>query len=138
MKITAEFNSNEELVSFINTFGVKSITCAQKGMKETFEKVTQAPIVEKPIEESKEEAKVEKPAKEPKEEFKEEKPAEEPKEEKVIKITKEQVRAVFSKLLKAGKQQEAKDLTAKYGASKIPEIKEEDYEAVLKEAEELL
>lgn len=125
MKITAEFNSNEELVSFINTFGAKSINCAQEGMKETFEKVTQAPIVEKPIEESKEEVKVEKPA-------------EEPKEEKVIKITKEQVRAVFSKLLKAGKQQEAKDLTAKYGASKIPEIKEEDYEAVLKEAEELL
>jgi len=48
------------------------------------------------------------------------------------------VRAVFSKLIKAGKQQEAKDLTAKYGASKIPEIKEEDYVAILKEAEELL
>ncbi|WP_099335828.1 hypothetical protein [Clostridium cadaveris] len=137
MKITAEFNSNEELVSFINTFGAKSITCAQEGMKETFEKVTQAPIVEKPIEESKEEVKVEEKSKK-EEPVKEDKPVEEPKEEKVIKITKEQVRAVFSKLLKAGKQQEAKDLTAKYGASKIPEIKEEDYEAVLKEAEELL
>lgn len=137
MKITAEFNSNEELVSFINAFGAKSINCAQEGMKDPFEKVTQAPIVEKPIEVSEEETKVEKAVKK-EEPVKEDKSVEEPKEEKVIKITKEQVRAVFSKLLKAGKQQEAKDLTAKYGASKIPEIKEEDYEAVLKEAEELL
>ena len=137
MKITAEFNSNEELVSFINTFGAKSINCAQEGMKDPFEKVTQAPIVEKPIEVSEEETKVEKAVKK-EEPVKEDKSVEEPKEEKVIKITKEQVRAVFSKLLKAGKQQEAKELTAKYGASKIPEIKEEDYEAVLKEAEELL
>ena len=42
------------------------------------------------------------------------------------------------KLIKAGKSKEAKELTAKYGASKIPEIKEEDYVAVYKEAEELL
>ncbi|HAK41690.1 MAG TPA: hypothetical protein DCM59_01825 [Clostridium sp.] len=62
----------------------------------------------------------------------------EDKREEAPKVTKEMVRAVFSKLIKAGKQQEAKDLTAKYGASKIPEIKEEDYVAILKEAEELL
>ena len=53
-------------------------------------------------------------------------------------ITKEMVRDIFSKLLKAGKGVEAKALTTKYGANKIPEIKEEDYKAIYAEAKELI
>ncbi|EPY2286937.1 hypothetical protein ACXAT6_004229, partial [Clostridium sporogenes] len=71
---------------------------------------------------------------EPKEEVEEDKPVEEPKTE----ITKEMVRAVFTKLIQAGKQKEAKEITAKYGASKLPELKEEHYAAVIKEVEALL
>lgn len=60
------------------------------------------------------------------------------KKEEEPKVTKEMVRAAFSKLIKDGKQKEAKELTSKYGAAKLPEVKEEDYAALLKEAEELL
>lgn len=54
------------------------------------------------------------------------------------KITKEMVRAVFTSVIKAGKAAEAKALTAKYGAKKVPDLKEEDYAAVYKEANILL
>jgi predicted metalloprotease len=48
------------------------------------------------------------------------------------------VRALFTTLLKANRQKEAKALTTKYGASKLTELKAEDYAAVYKEASELL
>lgn len=54
------------------------------------------------------------------------------------KVTKEMVRAAFTKVIQAGKQKEAKELTAKYGASKLAEVKEEDYPAILKDAEALV
>lgn len=121
MKITAEFNSINEVVDFINTFGTKAgnqitIDGAKVGSK-IKEKIT-SPVKEV----GKREMKVEKEAEGVKE----------------VKVTKEQVREVFSKLIKAGKQKEAKELTSKYGASKVGEIKEEDYAAILKDAEELL
>ncbi len=53
-------------------------------------------------------------------------------------ITKEMVRDIFSKALKAGKAAEAKALTIKYGAKKVTEIKEEDYPAIYAEAKELI
>lgn len=130
MKITAEFNSNEELLSFANTFSTKA-HISEAGVQELKE-VTQKPT-------SKKETKVNS-TKNTKIEDKPKnntKPAEAPKEEKQ-KITKEMVRAVFTKLIKAGKQKEAKDLTKKYGANRLPDIKEEDFEAVYKEAEELI
>ena len=70
------------------------------------------------------------------EDTKEPEPEEDKKE--APKVTKEMVRATFTKLIKAGKQKEAKELTSKYGATKLPDVKEEDYAAILKEAEELL
>ncbi|MBV4427126.1 hypothetical protein [Clostridium tyrobutyricum] len=138
MKITAEFNSNEELLSFISTFGTKSLL-PEVGVQELKE-VTQKPTVKKETKvESTKNTKIEdkpenitKPAEAPKADKKSE-----PKDEKQ-KITKEMVRAVFTKLIKAGKQKEAKDLTKKYGANRLPDIKEEDFEAVYKEAEELI
>ena len=156
MKIIAEFNSNEELLSFVNTFGATALQPTS----------TEVPVTKKEAEAPKEDKKTKKSTKAKKEEHKaepvedsmeelpktesvedsktvdkvedsvEETPKEEVKE--VTTITKEEVRAVFTKLLKAGKGKEAKELTAKYGASKLGELKEEDYAAVLKEAEELM
>ena len=128
MKITAEFSSVEDVLNFANTFGVKAI------MPNQVEEVKAAPVIT-------ENKKVEKKGEPEKETVQEEKNTvieQQQKEDEEPKITKELVRAVFAKLIKAGKAKEAKELTAKYGASKIPEIKEEDYAAIYKEAEELL
>lgn len=131
MKITAEFNSNEELISFINTFGTKSLTEVVAPIEKKEVKVNL------PKEAKKEEVKkVDLPKEETKKEDvkKEETKIDPPKEE----VTMEMVRAVFTKLIKAGKQKEAKEITTKFGASKLPELKEEDYAAVIKEAEAIL
>lgn len=141
MKITAEFNSTSEVLDFIKAFGTKTVVQLQDANVGT----------------KKEDKKVEKKSNAVKEEVKTEDKVEVPKveAEKVgqangvteikeaegvqeVKVTKEQVREVFTKLIKAGKQREAKELTAKYGASKIGEVKKEDYAAILKDAEELL
>ncbi|EPY2291000.1 hypothetical protein [Clostridium sporogenes] len=150
MKITAEFNSNEELLNFINTFGtttniIEKIEPKQVGQapKEKKEAIKETPKKEVKKDIKKEESKsVDPPKQDTKKEKnpaaeqtkKEDKPVEEPKTE----ITKEMVRAIFTKLIQAGKQKEAKEITAKYGASKLPELKEEHYAAVIKEVEELL
>lgn len=120
MKITAEFSSNEELLSFISTFGTKAVTPIQEFKAQG--------TIPKPIE------KQQKTKAAPKLTEK----AEQPKEPEKIEVTKEMVRAVFTKLVKAGKTKEAKDLTQKYGASRIPDIKKEDFEAIYKEAEGLI
>ena len=77
------------------------------------------------------------PSKEELEPVKEESKDIEHKEE-VKKFTKEEVRAVFTKLIKAGKREDAKSITEKYGATKISEINEKDYAAVIEEVEALL
>ncbi|WP_338630595.1 hypothetical protein [Clostridium baratii] len=132
MKITAEFNSNEELLNFIKVFGEvqlnkevqqgvviaenKKITTKKESKKtnETDKKVENLEVKEEQLEIT------------------------EDKKESNHKVTKEEVRAVFTKLIKAGKQKEAKELTAKYGAAKLPDVKEEDYAAIKEEAEALL
>lgn len=142
MKITAEFNSNEELVSFISAFGTKAIITGQTVDQVTKETVA-ASKSESKEEVKKETSKVESSKENtskvnteentaPKEEIKEES------KDKESKITKEMVRAIFTKIIKAGKQKEAKELTTKYGASKLPELKEEDYAAIYKDAEVLI
>ena len=147
MKITAEFNSNEELLSFINTFGTSAVHQTINLSPSVIEKDTKsAPKAEKTIkEEPKVDKKEEKKAKvteevkqDEKVENKEEGAAEEVEDKQEEKVTLEMVRAVFAKIIKAGKQKEAKELTTKYGASKLPELKEEDYSKILKEAEELI
>lgn len=136
MKITAEFNSIYEVQDFIEAFGAKAITsqitidgtkmgATLEGAKESEKS---SPI--------KEEVKTVKKEESPKVE--QANGVTEDKKSEVVKVTKEQVREVFSKLVKADKQKEAKELTAKYGASKVGEVKEEDYVAILKDAEELL
>ncbi|MDP4179067.1 MAG: hypothetical protein Q8900_12100 [Bacillota bacterium] len=141
MKITAEFNSNEELLSFISTFGAKTFKAEQEACSKiqivdqtVRQAVEEVPKVETKVI-SQETSKGEVVDVEPTPILQD--PSKEKKDED-SKITKEQIRAVFTKLLKAGKSKEAKELTAKYGASKIPDLKQEDYEAVYKEAEGLL
>lgn len=55
----------------------------------------------------------------------------------VEKIDKSKLRAVGTALAKAGKSNELKKVFEKYGASKLGEVKEEDYEACYKDLEAL-
>jgi hypothetical protein len=53
----------------------------------------------------------------------------------VSKVTLEQVKARLEALNKAGRLADAKELLRKFGAKKVSEIAEENYEALVKEAE---
>lgn len=142
MKITAEFNSNEELINFISAFSNKTVTPNPGKL-----------AIVTPIKEDKPAANTKKA------EAEEEKKEDIPKvnaeivgvsdqcsgtvdaeivKDKDPKVTKEMVRAIFTTLIKAGKQEEAKALTSKYGAKKVPDIKEKDYTAIFNEANALL
>jgi hypothetical protein len=159
MKITAEFNSNEELLSFINTFGGKNIISVQQGVqapvstdkKEDVAKTIVETVPTKNIVENPEEKKDTTPkvnaeivsegppdAESIEAESNPVGQSEPPKEESKPEITKEMVRAKFNEIIKAGKQKEAKELVAKFGASKLPDVDPKHYEALLKEAEALL
>lgn len=139
MKITAEFDSNEELLNFLGTFGgaktvVPKVTTTEGKTEKPIKETKQ--VASKKIE-NKEEPKKDKAPKEntaPKDNSNENKDT--GKEE--TQITKEMVRAVFTKLIKAGKAKEAKTITQKYGAKRLPELKEKDFPAVYKEVEALL
>lgn len=143
MKITAEFNSTEELLSFIGTFGTKAaiqLEGAKVGSKSEEKKVAPEKKEQVKVQPKKGETKDNIPVVETEQlgqadEVTDVKEAEETED---VKVTKEEVRAIFSKIIKAGKAKEAKELTTKYGASKISEVKEEDYAAILKDAEGLL
>ena len=49
----------------------------------------------------------------------------------------EDVRAALAEIAKQGKTQEMKTLLSKYGATKLSEVKSEDYPSLLTAAEEL-
>ncbi|MBB6622060.1 hypothetical protein H7E67_01325 [Clostridium gasigenes] len=150
MKMNIEFNSNEELLTFIRTFGgaplttitpqvtsseammgiitevkeTKPTTIPTKETKPVVDKVVTpvVPTVDAEI------VKVETETTEPVQEVE--------KTEKVITMV--DVRAVFSKLIKAGKQADAKKITLEFGANKLTELKEEHYAAAIEKAEALL
>ena len=71
---------------------------------------------------------------EPQAEAPKEQPAPEQKAETVTFV---QLRSRLSEISRAGHTQEVKELIAKYGASKLSDIAESDYAAVLAEAEGL-
>lgn len=138
MKIIAEFNSTSEVIDFINAFGAKSVE-----NKESIDSTEQIKIFSKSIIENIKEDKKDDVSDidvkvEEKEKSQKVEQSKDTEDKKCKEVTKEQVREVFSKLIKAGKSKEAKELTSKYGANKLGEVKREDYEAILKEAEELL
>jgi len=55
-----------------------------------------------------------------------------------VNITKEMVREICSKAMKAGKSVEVKNIISKYGAANIPGLKEECYADAYKDVEALL
>ena len=57
--------------------------------------------------------------------------------EEVLNITKEQLREICAAVMKSGKQSEVKEVFKKYGASKLPELKEKDYASAYKDVEAL-
>lgn len=152
MKITAEFNSTDEMLVFISTFGAKGFMPGPgtpinaDSAKVTAQDTKSKVATKKEDKQKKEEPKV---ADTPKVEAEkvgvDETPTDTKEAENVqedskeeVKVTKEMVRAAFTKLIKAGRHLDAKKLTAKYGASKLPDVKEADYAEILKEAEALL
>lgn len=155
MKITAEFNNVEEMKEFGALFNAQLGTVKfTVGDTETVNSTTNKTKSDnKSKVKDKEKAKVETP-KEEVEKVEAEVTGvdnstnEDPKDAEVIKedkpsidepkITKEMVRDIFAKVLKAGKAADAKALTSKYGAKKVTEIKEEDYPAIYAEAKELI
>ena len=115
MKMVVEFNSNQEVLEFIQMFGAGAVQLVPAKKEESKEKI---------------DTKKSEPKKE------ETKKAEEPKKEdknQEVKVTKEMLRTNFSSLVKKGKNATAKNLMEKYGASKLMEVKEEDYEALNKD-----
>lgn len=148
MRIHIEADNIEELIAFSRNFIGATTAPAPFAAPEQVKKNAAKAAV-------KEEIKPETPSAEPEVVFQEVK-AEEPKQEtpaEVIKevfedkvqevpegkdITKEDVRAVFATMLKANLGQDAKLLTGKYNAKKVPDIKPEDYAAIYKEAMDLI
>ena len=57
--------------------------------------------------------------------------------EKLPKVTKEELRAACTRAVKSGKAAEVKKIFEKYGAEKLPEVKEENFADVLKDVEAL-
>lgn len=53
------------------------------------------------------------------------------------KISLEDIREVLTPLTRAGKREEVKALLDKYGAKKLPDVKEEDYPEFLEEARKI-
>ncbi len=133
MKIIAEFNSIEEVKEFSEAFRANEIIIPPIQINND---TTNALVETKKSEDS--EIKKETKTKTKKVSKKEEGKAvkEDVKEEKNIDFT--EIREVATTLVQAGKQPELAEITAKYGASKLSELKEEDYEAVLKEFKELM
>lgn len=162
MKMNVEFESREELLSFVSMFGVAPTTAVLTG-----EEYSQAAIEEpkeekiKPAAEKVKKGKVEaKKEEQPKVEDKKEAPkvdaevtgvdetptTEPPKDAEVkgedsgdqVEVTKEMIRAICSQAIKAGKSAEVKNIVSKYGASKLPDLKEECYADAYKDVEALL
>lgn len=133
MKIVAEFNSIEEVKEFSKAFKANEIIIPPIQINND---TANALVETKKSEDS--EIKKEAKTKTKKVSKKEEEKAvkEDVKEEKKIDFT--EIREVATTLVQAGKQPELAEITAKYGASKLSELKEEDYEAVLNEFKELM
>ena len=140
MKIIAEFNSTEELINFVNTFGVKAIQNSEP--KQGIGGQVSMGVAPKEVEKTEGPKKEEKNVEAPKVEAEVNQESTEVKDSVIVeeepKITKEMIREKISAAMKTGKQKEVKDIVAKYGASKVPDLKEEDYAAVIKEVEALL
>lgn len=156
MKINVEFNTVEEMKEFAELIGVpckgndKMVAVVQNEEKEVknnnskedkkkmSKKLEKTKLEEKPKEEPVQE---EAPKVEAEKVGVDETPIGPHKDaeftEEGPKITKEQLREICSSVMKSGKQSEVKEIFKKYGASKLPELKEEDYASAYKDVEAL-
>lgn len=138
MKLIAEFNNIEEVFKFVESFPQRAGALVELGGRMPEDKElhvtsvkqeeevqlvpqTAAEVIEEVFPKT-EEVKVESAPT----------PDEQPH------VTKEDVRSVFLKLIEGGKQQESKELTKKFGATKLSELKPQDYAAVYAEASGML
>lgn len=145
MKIVAEFNSIKEIKEFAELISASktetTVLDARVSVLETnqiVQEATESVEPKKEIQEtSSEPEKVKEIVPEKEENIPEPKPVQEVEPEEK-QLTKDDIRGIFSKLIQAGKQKEAKQLTNKYGAKKISDLKQEDYSVIYKEAEELI
>lgn len=147
MKMNVEFESREELLSFVGMFGgaTTNITIPGQAGPVKTEKETKA--AGEKVKKDKVETKKEEPTKVETEVTGEDTtPTDPPKDAEVneensgeeVTITKEMVRAICSKAIKAGKSAEVKNIVSKYGAAKLPDLKEECYADAYKDVEALL
>lgn len=145
MKIVAEFNSIKEIKEFAELISASktetTVLDARVSVLETNQIVqesTKSVEPKKEIQEiTSEPERVKEIVPEKEEAIPEPKPVQEVEPEEK-QLTKDDIRGIFSKLIQAGKQKEAKQLTNKYGAKKISDLKQEDYSVIYKEAEELI
>ncbi|MFL0245499.1 hypothetical protein [Candidatus Clostridium stratigraminis] len=138
MKITAEFNSVEEILHFTKAFGETGFIPQQGGnVQSPIKAVVKEKLVDDTPKVNAEKVSEEAPKSGPIVDV-ESTPVQQEDNKEDPKVTKEMVRERLGAAMKAGKQKEVKALVAKYGASKVPDIKEEDYAAVYNEAEALL
>lgn len=154
MKMNVEFESREELLSFVGMFGgtptnatiseqsapVKSEKPKEetKAAAEKVKKDKVASVEDKKEEPTKVDAEVTGVDTASKEPTKDAEITEENSGNEEVNITKEMVRAICSKAIKAGKSAEVKNIVSKYGASKLPDLKEENYADAYKDVEALL
>jgi len=134
MKITAEFNSNEELISFIGSFGPKTIIqepIASTPKASTKKNEVVVKIEDKtPIVEAELVTKVQTTEKTPVEDTK-------PKTGVGQPVTLEVVRAKLAVISQAGKQTQVKALLAKFDSKKLTDVSAERYKELVEEAEKL-
>lgn len=132
MKFVIEFNSSE-LVNAINS-GVlltlaesvsKTDSAAIKAGEIIREKQTKAAADKEPEKEDKQSPKTNS------------EPEAHPQKEETVTYTLIQVREKLASLSRAGKQAQVKALLEKFGATKLSEVKEEDYAALMQDAEGL-
>ena len=133
MKIIAEFDSNEELLSFVSTFSKLGVTV--NNVEAPKVEVKEETKVKKTV--AKKQETVQAPKEEPKEEIKEIEAEQKASEEGTKAITKEEVLAASKVKMAEGKTAEVKAIIAAHGAKNLSGIKEEDYEEVMKELEVL-
>lgn len=158
MKMNVEFESKEELLSFVGMFGggttITNITVPEQSapVKSEDPKTNVKPAAEKVKKDKIETKKEEQPKTEPtkvdaevtgvdttsKEPPKDAEVNEENSGSEDVEITSVMVRAICQKAIKAGKSAEVKNIVSKYGASKLPDLKEECYADAYKDVEALL
>lgn len=167
MKISVEFDNVEEMKEFAKSIKGECSCNSEKVINIPAPTVTTAETPKEEQKETKKKTtkkadKAEDKKEQPKEDKKEEAPKveaevtgvdksandepvqdiepkeEDKKEDEGPKVTKEMVREICSRAIKAGKPGEVKKIVADHGASKIPELKEEEFAAVYKEVEALL